>query len=162
MWFTNASSLFQACTHCSELMKSVRGCYSFNTIIHVLRWETITFIHAACFYCFMVQVHPFCVVPSLSWKSLSGGLFFEVKEKRKYITPTQRDAGVIGARSLPPLSSRCKKLPPPMPLCMFTEISVWTEEWETHTQIDMLTRHENSSTNHSCKTRKLHNTKEYL
>jgi hypothetical protein len=35
MWFTNASSSFQAHTHCSELMKSVRGCYSFNTIIHV-------------------------------------------------------------------------------------------------------------------------------
>jgi hypothetical protein len=38
------------------------------------------------------------------------------------------------------LSSRCKNLPPPMPLCMFTEISVKTEEWETQTQIDVLTR----------------------
>jgi hypothetical protein len=38
------------------------------------------------------------------------------------------------------LSSRCKNLPPPVPLCMFTEIWVWTEEWETQTQIDVLTR----------------------
>jgi hypothetical protein len=71
----------------------------------------------------------------LIWRS-----FFDVKEKRRYITPTQRVAGVIGARSLPPVSSRCKNLPPPMPLCMFTEISVWTEEWDTETQIDMLIR----------------------
>jgi hypothetical protein len=67
----------------------------------------------------------------LIWRS-----FFDVKEKRRDITPTQRVAGVIGARSLLPLSSRCKNLPPPMPLCMFTEISVKTEEWETQTQKD--------------------------
>ncbi len=71
----------------------------------------------------------------LIWRS-----FFDLKEKRRDITPTQRVAGVIGARSLHPLSSRCKNLPPPMPLCMFTEISVKTEEWETQTQIDVLTR----------------------